>query len=219
MLALYFLLVALVQLFLAFYGTNKLRKYFNWYALLVLIVVYGLAYDNLALAAGGMLEPGTLLKTLNLPRYWLHALFLPTTMISAFGAWKMSGAKGATKTWHAIICTLTTALIVLGVYVDILNLTLVPETSGGALRYVNAFEFIKGPPIPAVVTILVVITLGAMLWRRAKFPWLFLGGLVMFATAPMTGVIIAQNIGEIAFSGALIVTMIRFNHVPHLETI
>lgn len=217
MVSLYYFVVALIQLAIAVYGTTKLRKYFNWYALLVLIVVFGLAYDNLAIATGAVLEPGQFLKTINLPRYWIHALFLPTTMIAAFGAYKMCGS--ARKVWHAIICTLATALILLGAYVDILNLNLIPETSGGTLRYVNAFEFMKGPPIPAVVTILVVIILGAMLWQRTKFPWLFVGGIVMFVTAPLTGMLIAQNIGEIAFAGALIVTMIRFNPGSRMEMV
>ena len=57
MINLFFVLVAVIQLGIAFYGVGQLRKYFNWYALLVLIVVFALAYDNLAIAAGALL-PG-----------------------------------------------------------------------------------------------------------------------------------------------------------------
>jgi hypothetical protein len=212
MINLYFFLVALIQLGIAVYGAGKLRRYFNWYALLVLIVVFALAYDNLAIAAGAVFEAGPLLKAINFPRYWMHAFFLPTTMIAAFGALRMSGVKvGRGKTWHGIVCTIATLLIGLGMYIDVFNLALEPETDGVMLRYVNTFEPLNGPPIPAVVTIIAVILIGAILWRHSRFAWLFLGGLVMFITAPLTNMLIAQNIGEIAFAGALVITMIRFN--------
>ena len=41
-----FIIVGFIQLGIAIYGTMQVRRHFNWYALLVLIVVYGLAYDN-----------------------------------------------------------------------------------------------------------------------------------------------------------------------------
>jgi hypothetical protein len=47
-----FLIVGLIQLGIAIYGSFKIRGRFTVYALLVLIVVYGLAYDNLSVAAG-----------------------------------------------------------------------------------------------------------------------------------------------------------------------
>ena len=73
----FFVIVGLAQLGIAIYGTMQMRKHFNWYALLVLIVVYGLAYDNLVIASGAVLGEGDLLKTINAPRFWVHALFTP----------------------------------------------------------------------------------------------------------------------------------------------
>ncbi len=207
--SIYFLLAGLVQLGIAIYGVQKMRKFFNYYALLVLLVVFGLAYDNFVLAAGGFIPAGDLLKTLNAPRYWMHALFTPVMMIAAFGALRLTGSKFAQgKSWHIIICVLATALIALGSYSDILNLTLEPETSGGLTRYVNTFDFLKGPPIPAVATVLVVLIFGVVLWRNTRFPWMFAGALVMFGAAGATGMLIVQNIGEIAFAGGLVVAQI-----------
>ena len=203
--SIYFLVAGLVQLGIAIYGVQKLRKFFNYYALLVLMVVFGLAYDNFALAAGGVIPAGDLLRALNVPRYWVHALFTPMMMIAAFGALRLSGSKFAQgKTWHIIICVLATALIALGSYTDIFNLTLEPVVSGGLTRYVNTFEFLKGPPIPAVVTVLVVLIFGILLWRNTRFPWLFVSALVMFGAAGAVGMLIVQNIGEIAFAGGLV---------------
>ena len=48
-------------------------------------------------------------------------------------------------------------MILLGGYTDIVQLELAPRAENGVLRYINAFEFLPGPPIPALLTILVVL--------------------------------------------------------------
>lgn len=210
MLNVVFLVLGILQFIVASIGTRDVRRNFSWYAVLVLIVVFGLAYDNVAIAAGAVWGEGDLLKTLNAPRYWVHALFTPAMMIVAFGALRLAGVGWAqSRLWHTVVCVLATVLILLGSYIDILNLTLVPETENGVLRYVNDFHLFKGPPIPAVVTILMVLIFGAVLWRKIKWPWLFLGSLVMFLAAAATGFPIIQNVGEIAFGAGLVFTMIR----------
>lgn len=205
-----FTIVGLIQLGIAIYGTMQVRRHFNWYALLVLIVVYGLAYDNFVIGLGATIGEGDLLKMLNTPRFWVHALFTPAMMISAFGALRMTGSNFAqSKAWHIIICTLATALIALGSYIDILNLDLFFNPDGVVARYSNGFEFMKGPPIPAVLTIIVVVIFGVVIWRNIKWPWLFVGALLMFIAAPMASIPIMQNVGEIAFAAGLVTTQIR----------
>ena len=208
-----FLIVGLIQLSIAIYGTKQLRSHFNWYALLVLIVVYGLAYDNLVLASGVLLGEGGTLKALNAPRFWIHALFTPAMIIAAFGALRMTGSNfGKSRTAHIVICVVTTALIILGSYIDIINLDLVLEPENGILKYSNHFVLIPGPPIPSVLTILFALVFGVMMWRNIKWPWLFVGSLLMFIAAPMASVPIFQNIGEIAFAAGLVTTQIRAAH-------
>jgi len=205
-----FIIVGLIQLGIAIYGTREVRKYFSWYALLVLIVVYGLAYDNISIALGAYIGEGTLTKALNAPRYWVHALFTPAMIIASFGALRMTGSKFAqSKTWHIVICVFATALIALGSYIDIINLNLVPVHNGDVLKYVNNFEFLKGPPIPAVLTIVFVLAFGVVMWRNVKWPWLFVGSLIMFVAAPMASQPLFQNVGEIAFAAGLVTTQIR----------
>jgi len=206
-----FIVVGLIQLGIGIYGVREVRKFFNWYALLVLIVVFGLAYDNLAIAMGAFLGEGALTKFLNMPRYWIHALFTPSMMIASFGALRMMGSKFAqSKTWHIVICLLATVLVALGSYTDVINLALEPVTNGGVLKYVNTFVFMKGPPIPAVLTIIVVLVFGVMAWRGFGFKPLFIGSIIMFLMAGGAPTMpIAQNIGEIAFATGLILTQIR----------
>lgn len=205
-----FVIVGAIQLGIAIYGTMQMRKHFNWYALLVLLVVYGLAYDNFVIGLGATIGEGDLLKALNAPRFWVHALFTPAMMIAAFGALRMTGSNFAqSKIWHTVICALATALIALGSYIDILNLDLFFNPDGVVARYSNEFEFMKGPPIPAVMTILVVIVFGLIMWRNIQWKWLFLGGFLMFIAAPMASIPIMQNVGEVAFSAGLVTTQIR----------
>ena len=204
-----FLLAGLIQLAIAIYGTFQIRKRFTVYALLVLIVVYGLAYDNLSIAAGAVLHEGDLLRALNLPRFVIHALTTPTMIISAFGALRLTGSKFAqSKLWHTGLCILATALIALGSYKDILNLTLVPKVENGLTRYLNAFVLFKGPPIPAVVTVILTLVFGVVLWKNTKFPWLFIASVLEFAAAGAVGLLLLQNIGEIAFSAGLVATQV-----------
>ena len=205
-----FFIVGLVQLSIAIYGTKQLRSHFNWYALLVLIVVYGLAYDNIVLASGAILGEGTTLKALNTPRFWIHALFTPAMIIAAFGALRMTGSNlGKNKTAHIVICIIATALIALGSYIDLIKLDLVYESENGIFKYVNQFVLMPGPPIPAVLTIIFALAFGVMMWRNIKWPWLFVGSLLMFIAAPMASIPIFQNVGEIAFAAGLVTTQIR----------
>lgn len=205
-----FILVGIIQLTTASIGARHAQRHFSWYALLVLILVFGLAYDNFVIAAGAVLSEGDLLKALNVPRYLIHSLFTPTVMIAAFGALRFAGVGWAqSRLWHTVVCVLATSMILLGSYVDVLNLTLFPATEGGIVRYVNDFHLFKGPPIPPVVTIIVVLIFGVVLWRKIKWPWLFAGALLMFIAAAATGFPLLQNIGEVAFAAGLVSTMIR----------
>lgn len=204
-----FLIVGLTHLVIAVYGTFQIRKRYSIYALLVLIVVYGLAYDNLSIAVGAILPEGDLLRALNVPRYWIHALTTPTMIISAFGALRLTGSKFAqSKVWHVVICLVATALIGLSSYENIIHLTLAPEVQGGVTRYVNTFDLLKGPPISPVVTITLVLIFGIVLWRNVKFPWLFAAALVEFLAAGAMGFLLLQNLGEIAFAAGMVVTQV-----------
>jgi hypothetical protein len=199
-----------LQLAIAIVGTRHYARRRSWYTLLVLAVIYGLAYDNFVIGGGALMGEGDLLQALNWPRYAIHALFTPTMMIAAFGALRGAGVPWAQgRAAHTVVCTLATALILLGSYVDIVNVHLVPQTANGVLRYVNDFEFIKGPPIPAVVTIMAVLVFGGFLWRQIKWPWLFVGALLMFLGAGAMRIPLAQNLGEIAFAAGLVSTMIK----------
>lgn len=44
----------------------------------MLIVTFGLIYDNAILAGGGMLGHGDVLERLSVPRFFMHAILMTT---------------------------------------------------------------------------------------------------------------------------------------------
>lgn len=200
------ILYGLVQLGLAVYGTRLYLRRRSWYGLIAFVAMYGLAYDNLAIAAGSWLGEGALLKTLNLPRFVVHALITPLLVIYAFGVARRAGlgwARG--RLAHTLFCLFATGLVALGTYTDIIRLQLEPERFQDTLRYVNAAT--HGPPIPAILTIVVLMVSGVLVWRKTQWPWLFVGSLLMFVAAGAgTRVIAIANLGEVALSGSIAAT-------------
>lgn len=199
--------IGLIQLGLAVVGTRHYLRHRNRYGWIPLGVIYGLVYDNFAIAAGAWLGEGAVLQALNVPRFVIHALLTPLLCIFAIGVARRAGLGWAqSRAVHTAFCTVATALVAWGVYWDIVRLALVPVRFNDTLRYVNDGAP-PGPPLAAVTTIVVLIGVGALLWRRVRWPWLFLGGAVMFLAAGAGARLVAVgNLGEIAMTGALVAT-------------
>lgn len=193
----YYIAVALIQTFLAVTMFRLWRKSGSIYPIFPLIVMLGIIYDNLIIGFGAFIGEGELLKGLNAPRFVIHALFTPCLMIFAIGVARRVGVGWAqTKIAHILICILTTAMVALGVYHEIVQLALASKAEYGTLRYVNSAA--QGPPIPAIATIIVVMIMAIFIWVKTKKPWYFLGTLLMFIFAPMASKFVwAGNLGEI----------------------
>ncbi len=181
------------------------------YGVLFLVVLAGLVYDNLIIALGARVGEGDLLKTLSAGRFYLHGLLTPVLVIFAFGVLRQAGVGWAQSGWaHALVCLVASALIGYGVYRDIILLDLQPVVQLDILRYTSAGS--KGPPIGSIGTILVLIGLGASLWRKTGWLWLALGALAMFVAAGVgTGErLFLANLGEVILGISLLVTGLRF---------
>ncbi len=202
-------LIAIVQLGLAVIGTLAARRQQTLAIVLVVAVVYGLAYDNVVLALGAVLDAGPLLEALNAPRYWIHGLLTPATIWAAFTVLGAIGhPAGTSRGWSASVASLTIAMVALGAWIDVVGLDLEPVSEQGITRYVNSFEPVAGPPVAAVVTILAVLTVGIVVWQRTRWPWLAVGATVMFLTAAVPGpILLLQSVGEIAFAAGLVATL------------
>ncbi len=171
-------------------------------AWVIVVVAAALGYDNAVIALGRPIGEGDLLEALNAGRYAGHALFTPLLVV--VGALLARAGRPLLRA----AAGLAAALVALGVYTDIVRLRLVPEHYADTLRYVN--DNAAGPPVPAVVAILVLIAAGAVLWRRDSWPWLCAGALVMFgAAAAGFAVPWLGNLGELVLLGAVVLTIRR----------
>jgi hypothetical protein len=182
------------------------------YVLLLLLVLAGLFYDTLVIGIGKFIGEGDLLKTLNAGRFYVHALLTPAMMIFGFGVLRKAGVKWAQgKTAHIVLCVITTLLIGLGAYSDILQLDLQTKTVADTLRYVNEGG-IKGPPLPAILTIIFLIVAGISLWRHTGWMWLAMGAILMFiaAGAGMGDMFYIGNLGEVILGFANVATAKKF---------
>lgn len=205
MMTLVYVLLTLAQLVCLGYALRHYQKTRSRYDLLPVVVITGLVYDNLVLALGGFLGAGDGLKALNAPRFVIHGLATPLLMIWGFGVARRVGLGWAqSRRNHAIMCTAATLLIALGVYSDVLRLDLQLKIEQGIIRYVN-IGGIKGPPIPSIVTIIVLIVIGIMLWQRGKSRGLAVGSGVMFLGAMVgTALLGVGNAAEVAMSAGVL---------------
>lgn len=182
------------------------------YALLLLIVLAGLAYDVLIIFLGRFIGEGDLLKTLNAGRYIVHGLATPAMIIFGFGVLRNAGVQWTqSRTTHIVVCVVVTLLIALGVYEDVLALDLQTKTVLDTLRYTNEGGM-KGPPIPAMLTIVFLIVAGISLWRKTGWWWLAAGSIFMFiaAGAGMGDMFYIGNLGEVVLGLGNVLTARKF---------
>ncbi|MEU4564686.1 hypothetical protein AB0F72_40410 [Actinoplanes sp. NPDC023936] len=179
------------------------RRQPDWTLSLLVLVVLALIYDNAVVAIGSTLGEGPLLRALSFPRYVTHALLVPLLIMVAVGLGRRYGVRFfAGRAVPAAFGVLTLLLIAAGAWADILTLELEPTRYADTLRYTNAAA--NGPPIPAIIAILVMIGAGVALLMRARWPWLLVGGMAMFAAAGAGAAVLwLSNLGELV----LIVTV------------
>ncbi|WP_436521335.1 hypothetical protein [Actinoplanes sp. HUAS TT8] len=154
----------------------------GWATRLLALVVLGLVWDNLVIAAGRLIGTGPLLEGLSVPRFVTHALFVPLLIPVGVGLGRRFGVRWlGGRAAPAGFGVLTALMIGLGVWQDVVVLDLEPEVYGDTVRYTNAAS--SGPPIPAVVAIWVLIAVGVAVLARARWPWLLAGAVGMLVAA------------------------------------
>jgi hypothetical protein len=205
MLTALYLFAAAIQVALAVMMWRLHQRSRSPYALIPLLVMLALVADNFIIGIGRFIGAGDTLKALNAIRFITHALFTPWMIVFTLDFARRAGLQWACTNWAKyLFWGLAIAMCLLGVYADIVLLRMEPVIDAETLRYRNAGHP-PGPPLPAIVTILVMTIAGLSLWRKTKSPWVFAGALIEFICAPIGFRIpIAGQFGEIAFCGAML---------------
>jgi len=173
----------------------------------LMLLTAGLVYDNAALGLGRFVGLGDTLENINAVRYTLHGFLTPLLMLSGLGL-----AQRARVGWAkngvvvSLIVGATVAMVLLGLYYEVVTLRLVPDLVGDLVAYDNAGGI--EPPVPPLVTILVLIAAGAAVWRSARWPWFCVAATAELAAAVGGGVlpVVAGNLGELVLLAGMVAT-------------
>ncbi len=179
---------------------------------LVRLLFVGLMLDNTILALGAFAIDQPWYYDLSLVRYVAHVLILPPLVTAASGTLVRAGVEwAAMKSVQAAIWLFVLGAISFGYATELSGLQLVQETLFGHTRYVSAHA---SPPLATILTNLVLLTIAAILWKRAGWRWAFAGSLLIFvvngASAGSDWGIVAGNIAEILFVASWLATLFRF---------
>lgn len=187
----------------------------TWLSFLLTIELFGLLYDTLVICLGNSLGVGPLLAGLSVPRFWMHALMTPLTVVIVLELLRVSGVRGPRQA----LWGLTLGLIGYGIATDAIDLDIVPVSVGGVLYYTHAIP--PGPPLAAIVTIFVSLVLGGILWRQRSWPWLCIGALTVLVgygvLARSLGMVVGYG-AEQLFIMSLLATQYRFCEVKFTQS-
>jgi len=197
-------------LVLACRGSNKLA---DW---IVRALLLGLSYDNTVLALSDVALDKSWYYGASWFRYVAHVLVLPPLVVAALRIGGRAGIEWSNSRAASMIgLVFVVAACAFGFVAEIAGLELVRETLGEHVRYVSADAT---PPLATVVTNVVVLVLSLLLWKEARWPWLFAAALLIFlVNGSMAGnpwSIVAGNTAEVLFALVWVLALMRFKVTP-----
>jgi hypothetical protein len=221
-----FLAQALVQLLLLAWLVRIWRRTGLAVALALLVPQFGLVYDNLIVGLGAYIGFGDFLEAISWPRFWIHWFFGAWLIVACGAILRLAGIPWAQHRGAMVaFCALTAAMMVIDLPYFWTLTDLHPVCEFDLVRYSVQVprEALcsadqqpvpgQGPPIPQIVTCLVVIASGAVLMVKRRFPWVFGGGLLMlFSAMPPLSTYKLDNFGEILIAGGCIWGIAHFSN-------
>ena len=172
---------------------------------LLVIITIAIVYDNAIVSLGHLIGKGNILLWLSQPRFFLHVVLTPFSVLVALCQSERAGILlTSSPTLKLIAWLLTIALIVSDLFRYYQKFNPIPVWFQGTLRYTNAS--VSHPPIPAMITIVLVGIIGILIWHQAQWPWLFISSLVMF----IGGAIPFSLVGPTVCSGVEVFLLIGF---------
>ena len=208
-----YLTYTLAYLVLLIYGAALWWRQRHASTLLLLLVTFGVFYDNLILTLGNWVGEGALLHGLSLPRFVLHQVALPWILYAAYDQARQAGqgwAQRPASRWSAV--AVSAVIMAAGIATRLWALHLAPAVMDGVLRYVAVGTV--GPPIVSIVSIGLVTLGGLVFWRQQHWPWIFLAGVAVFIGESLPDESLRRAVGsalEVVFLAVLFVTQQRLD--------
>jgi hypothetical protein len=168
-----------------------------------------LVWDNSVVALGAALGDGPLLVALSWPRFVGHALLTPIWILTGFeyarrvGVGRLQGNSSRVAEW-----VLYVAMAAFGFVRSVALLSFKPVVQGDLFYYTNGGGF-PGPPLPAILMVVVVGVAGVLVLRRTGWAWMLVGGVAMLIAALVPQSVagfMVSNSGEVLLSLALVAT-------------
>ncbi len=219
-----FLAQAFAQLLLGVWLIRIYKRTGLAIAAALFIPQFGLVYDNAMVGLGRFIGLGPTLEALSWPRFWIHWLFGAWLIIACGSILRLAGFEWVkSKAVMAGFCILTVILMIYDLPY-FWTQSLYPVCELDLVRYSTVATPDKfcfpdqvasprgSPPIPSIITCLVVIASGAAVWIKRGFPWMCLGGTLMLisATPPLMKLKV-DNFGEILIAGGCIWALAHFS--------
>jgi len=204
-----FVFFALAQATLAIIAIRLFRRRPTLSALMLILPVAGVVWDNTIMALGATIGDGPLLVALSWPRFIGHAMLTPAWIVAAIGMVGRTGASWANSRFAAVGQWVLYGFAALaGVLRYVVFLQMSPVWDGGMFYYTNTGTF-PGPPVGSITMLLVVLACGFIIWRRTRAPWMLLGALFMLATQVVPREVVGflvTNSGEVIMAASLVAT-------------
>jgi hypothetical protein len=211
-----FFVYGLLQLVLLVWLVREWRRTGAAAAAVLLLPQFFLIWDNWVVASGAFLGFGDFLKALSWPRFWAHWFCGGWLVIASGAILRLAGFEWAKKaSVMGAFCIIATC----GMVYDLpyfWTQSLMPVCEYDLIRYSTqvAAANVCSPdqpvvagsfPLVPIITCFVVIGAGAVLAVKRRFPWMMLGGILMFisATPPVSRYKLDQ-LGEVLISGGAI---------------
>ena len=229
------ILLAIADTVLLVWTVRRWREFRHPVLGVLTFLILALPYDTALVGVGRWIGVGEQLESLSGPRFTLFALSVPLILIINASLAKLAGFRWAQPRWFVgSVCLLATRLLVLSWRQILFFPELYPACWGDTLRYVpsvaptqicttgQAGVSLPGTlPVSAILALPSMVVLGAALWWRRRWPWLFVGtlaGLTFLGLPPATVGPIPGFFGDALNMLALVTTAVHFLRHPLAST-
>ena len=225
------LLLAIADTVLLVWTIRRWREFRHPVLAVLAFLILALPYDTALVGAGRWIGAGAQLELLSGPRFTLFALSVPLILIINASLAKLAGFRWAQPRWFVgSVCLLATGFLLLSWRQILFFPDLYPACWADTLRYVTAVTptQICSPgqagvnlpgnlPVAAMLALPSMVVLGAALWWRRHWPWLFVGtlaGLAFLGLPPSRVGPVPGFFGDALNMLALVVTAVHLLRHP-----